>query len=126
MNEQERWQYELDQREQAIAEKEHQLLIAENKAEASKILAEKGLSQTLLQFVVADTADEMNNNINILDRAFKASVKAEVEKRLGGKAPSAGNTNPAALTKEQFKQLSLAEKQNLYRTDKELYMQLIS
>ena len=67
----------------------------------------------------------MNNNINLLDRAFKSSVKAEVEKRLGGKTPQASSADPTHMTKEQFSKLTLAEKQNIYNTDKELYMSLI-
>ena len=125
MNEQQKYEYELSLREQAIVEKERQLALAENKATASKILAEKGLSLSLIDFVVAEDAETMNNNINLLDRAFKASVKNEVEKRLGGKTPQASSADPTHMTKEQFSKLTLAEKQNIYNTDKELYMSLI-
>ena len=45
MNEQEKYQYELEQREKAIAEKEKALALAENKNEASKILAEKSITK---------------------------------------------------------------------------------
>lgn len=117
----EKYEFELQKREQAIAEKEHQLLLAENRAEASKILAEKGLSQTFLDFVIADTADEMNENITKIERAFKASVKSEIEKRLGNNAPKSSSINNGTMTKEQFSKLSLAEKQKLYQTDRELY-----
>lgn len=127
MNEQQKYEYELSLREQAIAEKERQLTLAENKNVASKILAEKGLSLTLVDFVLSDDAETMNTNINTLDRAFKACVKAEVEKRLGGKTPAGSSTqDPATLTKEQFKNMSLGEKQHLFNTDRELYNSLIS
>jgi hypothetical protein len=63
MNEQQRYEYELTQREQAIADKERQLALAENKAEASSILAEKGISPKLVDFVVAEDAEVMMNNI---------------------------------------------------------------
>ena len=43
MNESEKFQYELEQREKAIIEKERQLALSENKNEASKILSEKGI-----------------------------------------------------------------------------------
>ena len=88
MSAEEKYKYELDQREQAIAEKEHQLLLAENRAEASKILADKGLSLAFVDFILDETAEAMNDKINIIDKAFKASVKAEVEKRLGTPAPN--------------------------------------
>ena len=126
MNEQQKYEYELSLREQAIAEKEKALALAENKNVASKILAEKGLSLSLVDFVLAEDAEQMNNNINLLDRAFKASVKAEVEKRLGGKTPASASTDPTHMSKEQFAKLPLAEKQKLYNTDKELYMSLIN
>lgn len=125
MNEQERYEHELEQREKAIAEKERALNLAENKNTASKILAEKGLSLQLVDFVVAEDAETMNANIKLLDNAFKASVKAEVEKRLGGKTPGKGaGTEPETLTKDSFKKLTLAQKDELYRTDPELYNSL--
>ena len=87
MNEQEKYQYELEQREKAIVEKEKALALAENKNEAGKILAEKGLSLSLVDFVVAEDAETMNKNISLLDKAFKQSVKQEVEKRLSSSTP---------------------------------------
>ena len=125
MTAEEKFRYELDQREAAIAEKEHQLLLAENRAEASKILAEKHLSQTFLDFVTADTADEMNERITRIERAFKASVKDEVEARLGKSSPKLSSA-PGNMTKAEFNSLSLAEKQKLYETDRELYNSFIS
>ena len=120
----EKYQYELEQREQAIAEKEHQLLLAENRAEASKILADKGLSLTFIDFVIDETAEAMNEKINTIDRAFKACVKQEVERRLGTSAPKSPTTPTGTITKEQFNKLPLSQKQEIYRNDKELYNQL--
>ena len=126
MNEEQRRLYDLEKREALLAEKERALTLAENKNVALKILAEKGLSLTLVDFVIADDAETMNSNINILDRAFKASVKAEVEKRIGGKTPQTSTVAPGTLTREQFSKMSLAEKQNLFNTDRELYNSLIN
>lgn len=121
MNETEKYEYELNQREAAIAEKERQLLLAENKNTASKILVEKGLSLELVDFVLAEDANTMDKNIKLLDKAFKASVKAEVEKRLGSKAPVKQMGDPTALTKEQFAKMSLSQKQELYHNNREVY-----
>ena len=71
MNEQQKYEYELEQREKAITEKEKALALAENKNEASKILAEKGLSLSLVDFVVAEDAETMNTNISLLDKKLK-------------------------------------------------------
>ena len=59
MNESEKFQYQLEQREKAIAEKEKQLALAENKGAAAKILADKGISIDLVDFVVAEDAKDL-------------------------------------------------------------------
>lgn len=124
MNEQEKYEYQLAEREKAIAEKELQLALAENKATATKVLVEKGLSPTLVDFVVAEDAETMNTNIKALETAFKNSVKAEVEKRLGGKAPKDANKPNDQLTAEDFRKMSIVEQNKLARTDPELYKAL--
>jgi hypothetical protein len=122
MSEQQRYEYELSQREQAIAEKEHQLALAENKAEASSILAEKGISPKLVDFVVADDAEVMMTNISLLEAEFKASVKAEVEKRLQTSTPK--KNLPLEMTKESFQKLSIVERTQLLHNNPELYNKL--
>lgn len=122
MNEQQRYEYELTQREQAIADKERQLALAENKAEASSILAEKGISPKLVDFVVAEDAEVMMNNIQTLEAEFKASVKAEVEKRLATTTPK--KNLPVEMTKESFQKLSIVERTQLLRNNPELYNKL--
>lgn len=124
MNEQEKFQYELEQREKAIAEKERALSLAENKNEAGKILAEKGLSLSLVDFVVAEDAETMNANISLLEKAFKDSVKREVEKRLSSSSPKRNLPLDEVMTKESFSKLSLAKQQEIYTSNPELYTQL--
>lgn len=125
MNEQEKYEYALEQREAAIAEKERALALAENKNEASKILADKGISLSLVDFVVAEDAETMNERINLLDKAFKASVKAEVEKRLGSNTPKKNLPPDETITKEAFRKMSLADQQELYKTNPNLYQELV-
>ena len=124
MNENEKFQYELEQREKAIAEKEKALALAENKNAASQILADKGLSLSLVDFVIAEDAETMNSNIRLLEKAFKDSVKREVEKRLGSSAPKKNLPPDEAITKEQAKKMSIIERQNLLNNNPELFNQL--
>lgn len=124
MNEQQKYEYELEQREKAIEAKEKALALAENKNEASKILAEKGLSLQLVDFVVAEDAETMNANITLLEKAFKASVKAEVEKRLGSSSPKKNLPLDQELTKDSFRKLNILEQQKLAKSNPELYKQL--
>ena len=125
MSAEEKYEWELEQREKAIEEKERELALSENRNTASKILAEKGLSLDLVDFVVAETAEDMNEAINKLDKAFKRSVKAEVEKRLGGSSPKKAEVDSNNLTKEQFNKLSLAELQRLKNTEPEIYNSMV-
>ena len=124
MNEQQKFEYQLEQREKAILEKEKALALAENKNEASKILAEKGLSLTLVDFVVAEDAETMNANISLLEKAFKQSVKNEVEKRLGSSSPKKNLPPDEALTKEAFSKMNLIQQQEIYKNNPELYKSL--
>ena len=126
MNEQQKYEYELEQREKAIEEKEKALALAENKNEASKILAEKGLSLSLVDFVVAEDAETMNTNISLLDKAFKQSVKAEVEKRLGSSTPKKNLPPDQAITKDVFTKMSLREQAELSKNNPDLYKSLTS
>lgn len=124
MNEAEKYEYQLQQREQAIAAKEKELAMLENKNEASKILSEKGISLALVDFVVAEDAETMKSNIDLLDRAFKASVKAEVEKRLGSAAPKKNPAIDKQLTKADFAKLSYSDMMELKMNDPTLFAEL--
>ena len=125
MNESEKFQYELEQREKAIAAKEKELAMAEMKNEASKILSEKGISLSLVDFIVNSDAEVTKSNIDILDKAFKASVKSEVEKRLSSNAPKKNLPLDHTLTKEEFKKMGIVEIQKLKNENPELYNELI-
>lgn len=116
----------LEQREKAIAEKEKALALAENKNEAGKILADKGLSLSLVDFVVAEDAETMNSNIRLLEKAFKDSVKREVEKRLGSSAPKKNLPPDETITKEQAKKMGIRDRQQLLMNNPELYNQLFN
>ena len=124
MNEAEKYEYQLKQREEAIAAKERELAMLENKNEASKILNEKGISLALVDFVVAEDAETMKSNIDLLDRAFKASVKAEVEKRLGSAAPKKNPAIDKQLTKADFAKLSYSDMMELKMNDPTLFAEL--
>lgn len=126
MNEQEKYEYELQQRENAIAEKEKQLALLENKNEASKILAEKGISISLVDFIVAEDAETMKSNIDLLDKCFKDSVKAEVEKRLKSATPKTNvQVNTDEMTKEKFIKMSVREQQELFNANPDLINSLL-
>jgi DNA polymerase II small subunit/DNA polymerase delta subunit B len=126
MNDEERFQEELKQRENAIAEKERQLALAENKATAADVLSQRGISTKLTSLVLAEDAEDMMNNISLLEAEFKASVKAEVEKRLTTSTPKKNLPTDGTLTREQFRKMSLAEQSQLYQNNPDIYKSLTS
>ena len=65
--------------------------------------------------------------IDKLDKLFKASVKAEVEKRLAanGGAPRSSSTS-GEITKESVKKLSMAELDKLATEKPELFNKLFN
>ena len=121
MDADERYKYELDQREAAIAAKEEQLALAENKAACTSILADKGIPVQLVDFVVDKDADAMDAKIKTLDKYFKLAVKNEVEKRLAGSAPKKNLPPEQTITKDSVKKMSLAQLSELYNNNPELY-----
>ena len=119
----ERFQEELSQREKALEERERQVALLENKNAASKILSDKGLSIALVDLVIADSAEDMKARIDILEKEFNSSIQKEIEKRLSGTTPAKVQTKEG-MTKEDFKKMSLAQQQQLFKTNTDLYKAL--
>lgn len=123
MSAEERFQEELSQREKALEERERQVALLENKNAASKILSEKGLSIALVDLVIADSAEDMKSRIDVLEKEFNASIQKEIERRLAGSTP-AKVTTKEGMTKDDFRKMSLAQQQQLYNSNPELYKTL--
>jgi hypothetical protein len=124
---------EKAEKDNRIAELEEQLAafqIERNKSELKSVLSARGLSAEFADIVViSDDIAASQENIDKLDKLFKAAVKAEVEKRLAasGVTPKGnGNSNPATITKESASKMSLREIQELKEKDPELFKQLFN
>ena len=68
----------------------------------------------------------MNNNISLLDKAFKQSVKDEVEKRLSSNTPKKNLPLDQTITKEQAMKMGILERQKLLNENPELYKTLFN
>lgn len=121
MSAEQKYEYELQQREQAIIEGERRLALAENKNAASQVLADKGLDLSLVDLVLAEEAETMNARINLLDKAFKKSVKAEVEKRLASKTPQSTLDTNKTYTKADLNGMSYTQAMELFKQQPELF-----
>lgn len=124
MNAEEKARYEIEQSKKEIEEMRKNFTLTQNKTECMKILAERNIDVSLADFVVAEDAETMKKNIDLIDKAFKKSVEAEVNSRLKSTTPKRDLNMPTEITKETFSKMSLDQMQELANTNKELYMQL--
>lgn len=124
MDENQRKEYEYSQKLQELEQREREFTIAQNKLEATKVLANRELPIEFVEYVVAEDADTMLENINTFERAFKAAVADAVAKKIASPAPKNGSVKQTGMTKEDFRKLSVAQQSELYRTNPELYRQM--
>lgn len=126
----------LDGDERAKAEKDAEIAelreqlaqfqIERNKSELKSVLSSRGLSAEFADIInISDDIEASQANIDKLDKLFKAAVRAEVEKRLAGNAPKGnGGSSIENITKESAKNMSMAELNQLAKTNPELFAKL--
>lgn len=126
----------LDGDERAKAEKDAEIAelreqlaqfqIERNKSELKSVLSSRGLSAEFADIInISDDIEVSQANIDKLDKLFKTAVRAEVERRLAGNAPKGNGGNPVEnITKETAKNMSMAELNQLAKTNPELFAKL--
>ena len=124
MDENQRKEYEYTQKLQELEQREREFTVAQNKLEATKVLANRELPIEFVDYIVAEDADTMMENINTFERAFKAAVADAVAKKIASPAPKGGSVKQTGMTKEEFRKLSVAQQSELFRTNPEIYRQM--
>ena len=126
----------LDEAERATAEKDMkieelqaklaQYEVEKNKSELKSVLSSRGLSAEFADLIqITDDLEESQARIDMLDRLFKQAVANEVKARLATGKPQVGTGDGAnEITHERFKKMSLTERNQLYRDNRELYDKL--
>lgn len=121
---------ERAEKDNRIAELEEQLAkfeIERNKSELKSVLSSRGLSAEFADIItITDDIETSQENIEKLDKLFKAAVKAEVERRLAGNAPKGNGASNTEYTKENASKMSLAEMNNLLKTNPKLFNELFN
>ena len=126
LDEQQRKEAESQMKIQELQEQLAQFQIEKNKSELKSVLSSRGLSAEFADIInIGEDIEEAQAMIDKLDKLFKASVKAEVEKRLAanGGAPRSSSTS-GEITKETFKAMSLSQQAAIARDNRELYNRL--
>lgn len=126
MNADQKAEYERQQREMKLAEREAGITRRELRASALETLAEKGLPKGLADIIDYKDAESTKTSLGAVETAFRAAVEAGVNERLKGNTPGGsgsgrqtGPTNP--WKKETF---NLTEQGRIIRENPELAKQL--
>lgn len=96
MDDKEKADYEKQQLEAKLAEYERKEVLSKMSEQASEMLSEKGAKPTkeMLRLIVSEDAETTSSNVKTYLASVEAereAIKAEYEKRLGGKVPLDGN-----------------------------------
>lgn len=83
--------YEKEQADKKLADREEEIARRELRADARELLAEKGISQDFLDLLVGKDMKDTKARIEAFKARYDADVQAQVEKRMVGKTPQAGN-----------------------------------
>lgn len=128
MDDAQRREYDINQRLKLIKEREKEMALKENLMEASNVMLKRGLPIEFVDYVLADDAETMLDNINTFEKSFNTAVQDAVNKKVSTPSPGAGRSSnsSAAITKEQFNKMTLAQQSELYRNDQELFKALSS
>ena len=124
LDEKERTESEKDRRLAELEETVKNFTKLQNKNEVMKVLATRGLNTQFADIIeIGEDIEEAQKKIDTLDKLFKAAVAEEVKKRLAGHSPATGS-NTAALTKDDFNKMTLAQQAKLFKENPELYKKL--
>lgn len=109
---------ELEKRIQALENKEKELQKKELEIQVSKTLENNGLPSQLANFIKMEGVEDVES--------YLTEIKEVLNKHLVNNSykPKNHSSNKTSITKEQFKKMSLLEKQKLYRENEALYNKL--
>lgn len=125
---------QLDDNARAESEKDRRLAELEeqiknftkiqNKNEVMKVLATRGLNAQFADVIeIGEDIEAAQQKIELLDKLFKAAVADEVKKRLAGNAPKEA-MKTEAITQEDFRKMSMAQKSILFNENPDLFKKL--
>lgn len=87
MNAEDKQKYQLDKREQDLADREAEITRRELTAEAKTILSERGLPIELVDVVNLADADSVRDSIDAIQKTWEAAVLKGVADKTKGSAP---------------------------------------
>ena len=125
MNADEKQKYQLDQREQELADREKAIARKELTAEAKAMLSERDLPVELVNVVDLTSAETVSESVAVLQKSWEQAVQKGVQEKLKGKAPiNHAPTVNDELTVEEFRAMGYKSRNELFLKNPELYKKL--
>jgi len=126
MTSEERFKSELEKERQQFLEERKQFNRERLENQAIKELASSNLPVEFSNYVMAETAENVSNNIKSFKTEWENALAKAVEDKLKGSTPSSSNKKQTVLnvTKEDFKKMNYHQKLEIQKSDPELYQQL--
>lgn len=114
------------EREKAKFEEERQAYLREKlELQVAKELTDNNLPGEFSKYLTGKDAESSKENIKEFTELFNNALEKLVTERLKGQTPSGGKSGQtSSVSKEQFKKMSILERQKLYERDRELFEQL--
>lgn len=100
---------------------------AEMSSKYTKVLGEKGLPIELINYVLGADDETTTANIENIGTLFTGAIQANTKNLVNGSGyvPPAGTLgDKGGITKEQFKKMNYADKNKLFKENKDLYTSL--
>ena len=97
------------------------------KLEATKLLNSEGLPITFVDYVVGDTAEDVQENIKVFKEEWTKSLDEAVTERLKGRTPSGSalqSKDIAKMTKAEFGKLPYKERERMLKVDPDIVSKL--
>ena len=125
MNADEKQKYQLDQREQELADREKAIARKELTAEAKAMLSERDLPVELVNVVDLTSAETVSQSVAVLQKSWEQAVQKGVQEKLKGGAPKKqAPVDSDGITKEEFARMGYQSRNELYQNNPELYKKL--
>lgn len=125
MSEADRLKAEFDKEKQVFEEQRKQFQKQQLESQTVKELATIGLPVEFSNFVLADDAGKIKENITSFKSQWDLAIEKAVNEKLQGTTPRSGtNQSGATITKEQFAKMGYKERMTLFESNPDLYNQL--
>lgn len=126
MSEEDRFKAELEKEKELFEAERQEFQKAKLDMMILKELSHAGLPTEFKDFVTADKAEEVSNNIKTLNELWGNAINKAVDERLKGRTPKTANTtvSTGVMSKKEFASLTTKERTALLTADPDLLKKL--